>query len=102
MNTNKFNVGVPTGRANNLVLLDVDVKDDGFKEYLKYTSQHGTPNTFTVEAPSGGLHLYFRFSESYPESNGVVARYLKNKTKYRGVGLESEVTVVMSQRHGLL
>ena len=44
---------------NNLLVVDLDVKDDGVKEFEAYLAEHGKPNTFIVSTPSGGYHYYF-------------------------------------------
>ena len=46
---NEFNTGIPTGAKNNLLVVDIDVKDDGLAEFKKYITEHGDPNTLTVE-----------------------------------------------------
>ena len=51
------NYGVITGEANNLIVVDVDNKDDGFEEFQLYINEHGLPNTYTVKTPRNGLHF---------------------------------------------
>ena len=36
---NKFDVGIITGTRNNLLVLDVDIKDDGLQEINKFIQQ---------------------------------------------------------------
>ena len=36
ININKFDVGIPTGINNNILVLDIDIKDDGIEEINKY------------------------------------------------------------------
>jgi hypothetical protein len=65
---NNFNVGVITGKDNNIIVVDIDLykfSDDnlflktfGGEEYIK------TCNTFTVKTPRGGFHLYYEYDES--------------------------------------
>ena len=52
----QYNTGIPTGPINNLLVVDLDVKDDGVLEFQKYIKEFGNPNTFVVQTPSGGLH----------------------------------------------
>ena len=33
---NKYNIGVLTGIINNIIVIDVDFKDDGINEFNKY------------------------------------------------------------------
>ena len=54
----KGNYGVVCGSAKNLIVLDVDVKDDGLAELQDYIKNHGNINTDTVRTPSGGYHYY--------------------------------------------
>ena len=56
--------GVLTGKANGIIVLDLDEHTEGVSglESLKaYCREQGTefPVTLTAETPSGGLHLYF-------------------------------------------
>lgn len=53
-------VGMPTGPASGVVVVDVDVGEgkDG-REWLD-ANWHRLPDTRIVYTPSGGLHLYFR------------------------------------------
>ena len=63
----KLNTGVPTGSINNLLVVDIDVKDDGLNEFQKYVLEHGIPNTLAVETPSGGFHYYFNYASANPD-----------------------------------
>lgn len=49
-------------RASGVVGIDLDVKHDGPGRFAKACTAHGRPwpQTFTVDTPSGGQHLYFR------------------------------------------
>ena len=66
------NIGIVTGAASeNLVVLDVDVKDgkQGL-ESLKALTGGGIPETYTVQTPSGGYHFYFISNTHYGNSVG--------------------------------
>jgi len=56
------NIGLLTGRGNNLVIVDVDVKNDagGMASLKQLQDECGEFNTRVVHTPSGGLHFYFR------------------------------------------
>ena len=84
----KLNTGVPTGSINNLLVVDIDVKDFGLDEFQKYVLEHGIPNTLAVETPSGGFHYYFNYASANPEDEFYIKNYLKNSSKYRGVGID--------------
>ena len=79
----KYNVGIPTGDVNNIIVLDIDVKDDGLTEWQTYITEHEEPLTLTVKTPSGGYHYYFKNS-----SDNELIKYLTTRTKYRGVGID--------------
>ena len=87
-NPNRFNTGIPTGPRNNLLVVDVDVKDDGVREFRKYRREFGTPQTLTVKTASGGNHYYFNYSHEDPDTALMIQTYLRNKTKFRGKGLD--------------
>jgi hypothetical protein len=86
--TNKYNVGVLTGPINNLLVVDVDVKDDGLDEWKKYAREYGKPDTISIATPSGGFHYYFNFSHSDESIAYLIERYLNNRTKLRNKGID--------------
>lgn len=49
--------GVPTGSANNILVLDVDVKNDGLNTIQKYH----VPLTMSQRTRSGGTHYIFKY-----------------------------------------
>ncbi len=51
------NIGV---HCAGFVVLDIDVKRDGYASLLELELAAGLPNTYAVETPSGGRHLYYR------------------------------------------
>lgn len=54
------NVGVVTGRASGLVVLDVDPDHGGLSSLRSLIVEHGRlPDTMTVGTGSDGLHFYF-------------------------------------------
>lgn len=85
---NKYNVGIPTGKINNIIVLDVDKKDDGINEFNNYIKQYGDINTLTVKTPNDGLHLYFLYKHSNDTVQHLIDESLINKTKYRNKGLD--------------
>ncbi len=64
------NIGLPTGRVNNLVVVDVDVKNDagGMDSLQQLLEECGEFDTRVVHTPSGGLHYYF----SYPQDEEII------------------------------
>jgi hypothetical protein len=37
-----FNVGIPTGKINDIICIDIDNKDSGIEEFNKYILEYGT------------------------------------------------------------
>jgi hypothetical protein len=54
-------IAIPTGKLNGLVVIDFDIKDGRSVEELKEELEEfgKLPDTFQVETPSGGRHLYY-------------------------------------------
>ena len=50
-------IGVPTGKVNNIDVLDIDVNTGGLDWYNNNVSN--LPSTFTYQTKSGGLHCWF-------------------------------------------
>ena len=62
------NVGIRTGRASGLWILDADHQHGGDRSLALLITTHGElPATATASTPSGGRHLYFRLSADDPE-----------------------------------
>ena len=63
-----FNVGILCGTINNIIVLDVDEKDNGMKYFYEhYLASYGKNNkieTLTVSTPNKGVHYYFTFNHS--------------------------------------
>lgn len=73
-------IGVPTGRASGLVILDIDVKDParyGF-DSLDDLGQSILPTTWLAHTRSGGLHVYF----------AAIATEIRNSAGKLGPGLD--------------
>ena len=88
INPNRFNTGIPTGPRNNLLVVDLDVKDDGVEEFKKYIQAHGKPETLHVITPTGGEHYYFNYAHPDPETHQMIKSFLNNSTKFRGKGID--------------
>jgi hypothetical protein len=56
-------IGVPTGRASGLVVVDVDVKNGAQGDAWLQENAEALPETRTHRTQSGGLHLVFRAPE---------------------------------------
>ena len=66
------NVGIMTGTASDLFVLDVDPDNGGDVTFAAMVAQHGDlPRTYEVRTGSGGTHYYFRQPEAgSPITNG--------------------------------
>ncbi len=75
------NLGIPTGKINNITVVDLDfynkkdnifdLKNSSFikkfgKDYINYF------DTFSVKTPSGGIHLYFKFDEDIRQTQNEI------------------------------
>lgn len=55
------NIGIATGEASGIVVIDVDDDHGGYTSWDRLTDRHGDPgDTWTVVTGSGGAHLYFQ------------------------------------------
>lgn len=88
IDTQKYNIGLVAG-INNLIILDIDTKDGGLIEWDEYKRVNFEPYTMTQKTPSGGFHYVFiHNSPKYTPEHVELINRLKNKSKYRGVGLD--------------
>lgn len=56
------NVAIATGYRSNLIVLDVDKKNDGPASFARLVHQYGPlPRTPKVSSGGGGFHLYFQY-----------------------------------------
>jgi len=79
------NIGLPTGKTNNLVVVDVDVKNDadGMASLKQLQDECGEFDTRVVHTPSGGLHFYFK----YPQDVDTI----KNRTNMKpGIDIRAD------------
>ena len=85
---NKFNIGISTGIINNIIVLDIDTKDEGIEEFNKYILKYGEPHTVKQKTQSGGFHYVFKYGSIDKDNNFLIKNYLKNSSKYRNKGLD--------------
>jgi hypothetical protein len=83
-----YDVGIITGTRNNLLILDVDIKDEGLTQINNYIELNGEIKTLTFETPSGGRHYYFNYKSKNEATNYLIEQYITNRSKYRGYGLD--------------
>lgn len=60
-----------TGEANGITVIDVDVKDKG-REAMDGIIEVATINTPRATTPSGGYHLYFKYSPKLNNASKVI------------------------------
>ena len=84
------NIGILTGKVNNITVLDIDDKLNGM-QYWKYISkQYDEIITPMVTSPTG-LHIYFKYNKKIP----TTYRIKVNDTKI-GWDIKSDNSVITS------
>jgi hypothetical protein len=83
-----YNVGLLTGKINNIIVLDVDAKDDGIQEMDLYYKEYGQINTLKQLSPNGGYHLFFKYTSSDEDDQYLIDHCLLNTSKFRNKGLD--------------
>ena len=69
----KANIGIPTGKENELFVLDVDTKNNGHDTLYGLIMEHGElPHTIQAKTGGGGSHFLFQYEEG-----------IKNKTEFK-------------------
>jgi len=84
----KYNAGILTGKINNIIVLDIDFKDEGTEEFEKYKKLYGNIDTFIVKSPNNGFHYYFLYESKNEGTQHLIDECLTNSTKYRNKGLD--------------
>ncbi len=73
------NIGIVTGEASNIVVVDVDTPAlDWWQELVRING--GLPETFTVKTPSGGYHYYFRYIPGLNNMNKILGQNIDFRT----------------------
>ena len=85
---NVYNCAILTGKINNIIVLDIDFKDNGIIEFDKYISSYGKPQTLIQKSPNSGNHYFFSYEHSNKEVEYLIQNCLTNKSKYRKVGID--------------
>jgi bifunctional DNA primase/polymerase-like protein len=63
-----YNTALLTGKINDIIVVDIDIKDDGLKLWDELVKEHGEINTPTVKSGQYGKHLYFKYSSKIHSS----------------------------------
>ena len=88
INTKYFNVGLITGPINDIIVVDVDAKNDGIAEMEKYYAEFGQINTVKQLTPSGGYHLIFKRTTPNIDDQYKIDNLLKTKRGFRHKGID--------------
>lgn len=84
------NIGILTGKVNNITVLDIDEKLNGM-QYWKYISkQYDEIITPMVKSPTG-LHIYFKYNKKIPTTYRI-----KIDDKKIGWDIKSDNSVITS------
>lgn len=59
---NHKNIGILTGKASNLTVLDIDKQDQGVTHWNKLKKMYPEIITPMVITPNKGLHIYFKYN----------------------------------------
>jgi hypothetical protein len=81
--TPNANIGIATGEQSNLTVIDPDARDGkpGVVNLTRLAAAHGgLPPTLCAKTGSGGLHLYFRYSERLKEGANRLAEAVDVKS----------------------
>ena len=88
---------VLTGEISNITVLDIDITDDGkkngyeqFSELLEESGYTGKLDTFTVETPHGGMHLYFKYTNKLKNKSNI------NKEKYPHIDIKNNGGLIVA------
>jgi len=77
------NIGILTGKVNNIIVVDIDKKDNGLKIWKKWIKEYGEIDTPTIKTGGleGGIHLYFKYDKDIKSS-------LKIKIDGKRIGID--------------
>lgn len=80
------NFGIRTGKVSNCVVVDIDTKDRGLEIWTALEKKMGPISTYRVTTGSGGLHLYFDYTQGL--KNG--AKLVKVAGEKVGIDLKTD------------
>lgn len=65
--TDNGNFGIITGKKTGVIVIDVDVSDNGMKAMNSWLKKHEMPQTVVCKSQSGGMHYYFKYNDELPD-----------------------------------
>lgn len=83
INENYNGIGLLTGKKNNMIVIDIDNKENWYK--LLDDNERKEPNTIKVNSGNGGFHLYFNYDEELNYSTTNIFG-----DNYNGVDIRSD------------
>lgn len=91
----KFNYGIPCGKINNLIVVDLDLEKEkdgeiipsGIDKFKEYVKQYGEFETLTIKSRSGGIHYYFKYETENEIINKLVQQF-KTTSKFHGTSID--------------
>lgn len=81
LSKNPNNYGILTGKASNVVVIDIDKRNKGVEKWLEIIGDNIIEETFTVETGSGGYHIYYQYDNRLSHTRNNV---------YPGIDFRSE------------
>jgi uncharacterized protein YjhX (UPF0386 family) len=84
------NIAIVCGEVSGIFVVDVDVKDDGLLYFQQLCTKHNYKydnETTCVLTPSGGIHLYYIYSDLFP-SNSVRMRTIDSHGNSKPIGID--------------
>ena len=95
IDTNKVDIGVLCGYKNNLLVLDIDIKNgknglDCFYNFNDNILDFFLNLTFCEQSKSGGYHIYFNYNHSDPFIRDQIKLYGSKLGLYEGLDIISE------------
>lgn len=85
------NIGILTGKINNIIVLDIDIKDDGMKFWNIIKNNYNDIITPLVKSPGGSLHYYFKYDKDIPNTIRI-----KIDNKRIGWDIKSDKSIITS------
>lgn len=56
-----INLGILTGIPSSIVVIDIDLRENGISNWLDIVSDRDMEDTFVVKTGSGGYHIYYQY-----------------------------------------
>jgi P4 family phage/plasmid primase-like protien len=72
------NVGILCGKHSNIIVIDVDIQDNGIDNWIKICEENGISEPEDFDTPivrtgSRGFHYYFQYSDEFENSKGKLS-----------------------------